>query len=100
MNNILSHWKSTVSGLLTATLATSAAFLAPPLNTLVSAKVILWLGAFQIIGKVWIGMISQDPDKVMAIVPGNPVPQAVPAHPLPDNPLAVPVTKAPEAPKP
>ena len=50
MNSFLKNWKSTVSGLLTTTLATSAAFLAPPLNALVSPKVILYIGAAQIIG--------------------------------------------------
>jgi hypothetical protein len=95
VNNILTHWKSSVSGLLTATLATSAAFLAPPLNTLVSAKVILWVGAFQIIGKIWIGLISQDAGTVQAMVPGKEGVQTVPAHELPDDPKAVPVVTPP-----
>lgn len=61
-----SSWKSTLSGILTATLATSAAFLAPPLSTmnLLSAKTVLWLGAFQVIGKIWISLITQDADKL------------------------------------
>jgi hypothetical protein len=96
VNNILTHWKSTVSGILTATLATSAAFLAPPLNSLVPAKVILWLGAFQIIGKVWIGLISQDAGTVQAYIPGQVGVQNVPAHELPDDPKAVVVTKPTE----
>jgi len=64
MNSILVHWKSTVSGLLTVTLATSAAFLAPPLNTLISYKLVLWIGAFQVIGKIWIAAIQTDADKI------------------------------------
>ena len=89
MNQIFVHWKSTVSGLLTASLATSAAFLAPPLNAYVPPKVVLWLGAFQIVGKVWIGLISKDAGTVEAIVPGSSTPQSVPAHEIPDNPQAV-----------
>lgn len=85
---MFAHWKSTVSGLLTVSLSTSAAFLAPPLNALVSAKVVLWCSAFQVIGKIWISLITQDPDKVLATVPGNPVPQAVSAHPVPNDPAA------------
>jgi hypothetical protein len=88
VNNILTHWKSSLSGLLTATLATSAAFLAPPLNTMVPAKVVLWLGAFQIIGKIWIGLISQDAGTVLAQVPGSATPKAVPSHEIPDQPSA------------
>lgn len=97
MISILTSWKSTVSGILTATLATSAAFLAPPLNTLVSAKVILWLGAFQIIGKIWIGLISQDAGVVLATSPANPVPHSEPAHEVPIDPAAKAVIPAPEA---
>jgi hypothetical protein len=88
MNTILTHWKSSLSGILTATLATSAAFLAPPLNTMVSAKVILWLGAFQIVGKIWIGLISKDAGTTLAITPGSTTPEAVPSHELPDQPAA------------
>ncbi|HEY3620742.1 MAG TPA: hypothetical protein VGK96_28395 [Candidatus Sulfotelmatobacter sp.] len=84
-------WKSTVSSILTATMATSAAFLAPPLNALIPAKYVLGLGAVQIIGKIWIGLITQDADKTLAVVPGNPTPQVVPAHPVPDDPAAKPV---------
>ena len=86
--HLASNWKSTVSSILTATLATSAAFLAPPLNTLVSAKVILYIGAAQIIGKIWIGLIQQDAGTTLAVVPGNPEPQTVPSHEIPDQPAA------------
>jgi hypothetical protein len=94
MNLILVHWKSTVSGFLTASLATSAAFLAPPLNAYIPPKVVLWLGAFQIIGKIWIGLISKDAGTVEAIVPGSSTPQSVPAHEIPDDPKAVVVKPA------
>lgn len=86
--HLASNWKSTVSSILTATLATSAAFLAPPLNTLVSAKVILWIGAAQIIGKIWIGLLTQDAGTTLAILPGDSKPEVVPSHEVPDEPAA------------
>jgi hypothetical protein len=86
--NFLTSWKSTVSSILTATLATSAAFLAPPMNQLVSPKVVLWIGAAQIIGKIWIGLISQDAGTTMAVKPGVPGPIALPSHEVPDDPAA------------
>jgi len=85
---MLTHWKSTVSGILTTTLATSAAFLAPPLNALVPPKVILWIGAAQIIGKIWIAAITKDAGTTEAVVPGSPIPVSVPSHEVPDSPLA------------
>jgi hypothetical protein len=77
VNSILTNWKSNLNGFLTATLVTSAAFLSPPLNTLVSAKVILWIGAFQIIGKLWISLLTKDADKITTpdIVKANAVAQ-------------------------
>lgn len=64
MNSLLIHWKSTLSGLLTVSLSTTAAFLAPPLNSLISAKHVLWIGAFQVVGKIWIAAIQVDADKI------------------------------------
>lgn len=97
MNTFFAHWKSTASGILTTTLATSAAFLAPPLNSLVPPKTVLWIGAAQVIGKIWISAITKDAGTVPAIVPGKDGIQQVPAHELPDDPNAIPVqSKAPE----
>jgi hypothetical protein len=65
MNSIFVHWKSTVAGLLGVSLPTTAALLAlPNIQTLVSAKTLLIMGAFQAVGRVWIGIITQDADKV------------------------------------
>jgi hypothetical protein len=89
MNSALTHWKSTVSGILTTTLATTAAFLAPPMNSLISSKHVLWIGAFQVLGKIWISLITQDAGTVLAKVPGSSDPQIVPAHSVPDDPKAV-----------
>jgi len=88
MNSFLAHWKSSLGGLLTISLSTSAAFLAPPMNTYVSPKIVMWCGAFQVIGKIWISAITQDADKVLATVPGKSEPQVVAAHPEPDDPAA------------
>lgn len=93
MNTIFAHWKSTLSGVLTTTLATSAAFLAPPLNALVSPKTVLWLGAFQVVGKIWIAAITKDAGTVPAIVPGKDGIQQVAAHEVPDDKTAIPVTE-------
>jgi hypothetical protein len=82
--HLKNNWKSTASSILTATLFTSAAFLAPPMNTLVSGKIILWIGAFQIIGKIWIGLLTQDAGSTMAVLPGDPTPQVVPSHEIPN----------------
>ena len=59
LTNALLHWKSTVSGLLTVTLATSAALMAypPVMNHL---KLMGILGGVQVVGKVWIALIGQD----------------------------------------
>ena len=88
MNAFLLNWKSTVSGFLTASLATTAAFLSPPLNQLISPQHVLWIGAFQVVGKIWIGLITKDADKTLATVPGDSSPQVVAAHPVPDSPTA------------
>lgn len=93
MNNILTHWKSTVSGILTVTLSTTAAFLAPPMSSLISSKWVLWIGAFQVVGKIWISSIQQDAGVVVATTPANPTPHAEPAHEVPDAPAAVIVPK-------
>lgn len=93
--HLKNNWKSTASSLLTVTLTTSAAFLAPPLNSLVSAKVILYIGAVQIIGKIWVGLLTEDAGTTMATLPGSNTPVAVPSHEIPDVEGAIPVTKEP-----
>jgi hypothetical protein len=90
-DSVLTHWKSTVSGILTVTLSTTAAFLVPPLSALIAPKHVLYITAIQAVGKIWIAIITQDAGTVMATVPGNPEPQAVAAHSVPDNPKATPV---------
>ena len=83
--HLKNNWKSTASSILTATLTTSAAFLAPPLNVLVSAKIILWIGAAQIIGKIWIGLLTTDAGTTLAIPRGATKPEVVPSHEVPDE---------------
>lgn len=85
LSNITVHWKSSLSGILTVSLTTTATLLAlPQIQTLVSPKVLLWIGAFQAVGKVWVSLIQQDAGTTIAVVPGNPEPQAVASHEIPN----------------
>lgn len=59
-SKLLANWKSTASGLLTFTLVTTGAFLAPPLNAAIAPKHVLWIGGLQGLAKVWIALITQD----------------------------------------
>jgi len=60
MKDVSSNWKSTVSGVLTVTLSTTAALLTyPPVAA--HTKLVLFLGGFQVVGKVWIALIQKDP---------------------------------------
>src|SRR5277367_5596561 len=85
--NALTHWKSSLGGFLTVTLATSAALMTyPPIAAHV--KLMSILGGIQIVGKVWVSLISQDAGVVVATSPGDPTPHAEPSHEVPDAPLA------------
>lgn len=55
----LVNWKSTVQSILTVTLVTSAGLLTYP-PVMAHPGWISALGAIQIIGKLWIGLISND----------------------------------------
>ncbi len=59
MNAILKNWKTTVSSILTVTLATSAALMAYP-PVLQHLKIMGVLGLVQVLAKVWIGLIQND----------------------------------------
>ena len=88
----LTHWKSTVSSILTATLFTTAGLMAyPPI--MAHTKLMAWLGGVQIVGKIWVGLISQDAGVVLAVTPGNPTPHAEASHEVPDTPTASVVKK-------
>ena len=59
----ISSWKSTVSGLLTVSLSTTAALLAyPPLQT--HLKFIAILGGVQVVLKLWVAIVTTDADKI------------------------------------
>lgn len=59
VTHILTNWKTTVSSILTVTLATSAALLAyPPIQQ--HPQWVIWLGGAQILAKIWIGLIQVD----------------------------------------
>lgn len=90
MNTILSSWKSSLTGLLSFLTTTGLILLASGSNILnPTATKYVTLGLA--LARGYMALISKDPDKVMAMVPGSPTPQAVSAHPVPDNPAAKPV---------
>ena len=96
MNSIFVHWKSTVSGILTVALATIGPLIAlPNIQTFLSPKTLMIMGAFSVVGKVWVSLITQDAGVVMATTPGDPTPHAEPAHEVPDSPAAKPVVPKP-----
>ena len=51
------NWKSSASGILTATLSLTVALL--PLHVL-SPRETVWAGAIQAVAKVWLGLITPD----------------------------------------
>ena len=59
IQHALTNWKSTTSGILTATLATTAALLAYP-PVLAHSKWVAIGGGIQIVAKVWIAFIQTD----------------------------------------
>jgi hypothetical protein len=83
VNNLLTHWKSTVSGFLTITLTTTTTLLAFP-NLLKPRTVMIMLVA-QALAKAYMSIITQDAGTVLAQVPGSATPQAVPSHEIPDQ---------------
>lgn len=100
VKNIYGHWKSTVQGIVTTLLGLSGAILAvkanpavdPSIAGLVSVIPAHWLAiiaAFSGAAKLVMGAIQQDPDKVLAKIPGQTEPQMVAAHPIPDDKNAV-----------
>lgn len=89
MTNFSGSWKSTASGLLNGLAGTClvvSGFLQQTPSLHVDPRIPLACTLIPLLCNVWVHLIMQDADKVNAIVPGNPVPQAVPAHPVPDNP--------------
>lgn len=94
MNMILTHWKTTVSSVLTVLIATGTYFMAVP-STIISQK---WATIITIVvglAKVWLGLVQQDAGVVVATTPANPTPHAEPAHEVPDSPAAQPVVPKP-----
>ena len=88
MNNWLASWKSTASGILNFVAITGAAlttYLSQNPTMTASRNVIGALSLAVMLSNVWLHMITQDADKVVATVPGGEV-RVVSAHPVPDNP--------------
>lgn len=103
MSNIFTHWKTTVSGIMSFVIAaagvtTSYAAAQLAVNpasgkTLVTVSGISTLAAG--IAKAVIGAISQDAGTTQAVVPGQPGIQTVPSHEVPNDPQAIAVPKEP-----
>lgn len=90
MTPLLQNWKTSLAGLLTVTLATTAALLAcPPVAA--HPKWIVIGGGAQVVLKLWISLIQQDAGKTLAQVAGSATPQVVPSHEIPDDPTAKPL---------
>jgi hypothetical protein len=87
----LKHWKSSASNLLTLGLVTCGALLSVP--GVISQKHAAVLMAVQGIAKGWIGLIQEDAGVVEAKVPGESGTQMVPAHEVPNDPAATPVSE-------
>ena len=88
MNNFLTSWKSTASGILNFVAITGAAlttYLSQNPTMTASRNVIGALSLAVMLSNVWLHMITPDADKVTAIVPGGET-RVVDAHPVPDNP--------------
>lgn len=59
MNHFSANWKTTASGVLTVTLSTTAVLMTyPPVAA--HTKLMLFLGGFQVVGKVWVSLIQKD----------------------------------------
>ena len=89
MNNFLTSWKSTASGLLTCLAGTCLAvggWLQQTPGVHVDPRIPLACTFIPLLCNVWLHMITPDADKVTARVPGGEV-RVVAAHPVPDNPV-------------
>jgi len=62
LTHFISNWKSTVSGILTVTLVSSAALMKYP-PVMQHLKLMAFLGGFQVLGKIWIALITTDVKK-------------------------------------
>lgn len=81
----LQNWKSTVSGLLTVGLTTTAALLAYP-PVMANPKWVVIGGGIQVVLKIWVSILQQDAGTTVAQVPGEATPQVVPSHEVPNDP--------------
>lgn len=101
---LFTHWKSTAQGFLSF-ISVSAMSVAGWLTLQValdpgwakSKSYIYVAGGAALAGalaKAWLGMFQKDAGTVMAQLPGQ-APEAMPGHPVPDNPAATAVVKQP-----
>lgn len=100
--NFLTHWKTTVSGILSflvTTLMTVSGFMgANDVNTEGTLQSHTKYAAYVTIAlalcRAWIGFLQMDAGTTTAVTPSNPTPHAEPSHEIPDSPAAVPVPPA------
>ena len=57
----------------------------------ISVTLMAWLSFGAGMARLYVGTQQMDADRIVAKIPGDPTPQSVPAHPVPDDPKAVPV---------
>jgi hypothetical protein len=100
MKVFLSHWKTSLNGIL-AFLITSLTIVSGFLGSTdvtngvgihASTKIAVGITVALALCRAWVGLLQQDSGTVLAVTPQSPiVPVPVPAHEIPDNPQAIPV---------
>lgn len=88
LQHAIDNPKSTIQSILTSAMFVDAILLG---CGCLSIKTTSIAAGVLTVCKVGLGMLQKDADVVLATVPGSSTPQTVPAHPVPDNPAAVPV---------
>lgn len=102
MNNFLTHWKSSLAGVLSfaiVTLMTIMGFLgAGDVNTegvlQNHTKYLAYANIALALCRAWVGFLQSDAGTVTAVTPANPVPHAEPSTEIPIDPKAVVVAPA------
>jgi hypothetical protein len=88
MNHLLQNWKTTAQSLLSGLIGLSA--VAPALSFLTPKQAGCLVSA-GVVAKVILGVFQKDAGSTLAVEPGDPTPQIVPSHEIPNSPTAVPI---------
>jgi hypothetical protein len=67
----MKNWKTTVSSILTVTLATTAGLMTYP-PVMQHLKLMAVMGGIQIVAKIWVGLIQVDAQDTPAVPPAQP----------------------------